>query len=895
MNLTRRGPLVLLACLATALSVIEPASAATARPDLKPTGATLGQTRQVVGGTLSVIYSARNAGTRAAGGSTTRIYLTTVTSAASRQPSDRLLGSGALPRLQARASSGSRRLTVTIPGATRPATYGVRVCLDDPSRVRERRESDNCRLTATRLTVTARPTPPTIPPAGAPDLTVTSATASTGSLTEGSALTVTYAGRNTGPQPAGASTTRVYLTTDETSPGKLPADIRLRGASPLPALAARSDAPAITAGVRVPYGIPAGSYAVRVCVDDLTAVAESDETNNCRLAPAHLTVAATPGDLEVQSYGDAAAWLPDSASLTMLKLFCGATTPPQTMSLTAAVSSVRSRLAATVGGSALDMVAASPLAADAVSAQRLAGTALSQSSPGLALAAMLRAHDLDPQDGGHLVGLAALANSSGMPNEALAFLDAADRLEYRDPAMGIPVQAIAHNERGQALLMTGRPAAARTELSAALVQSPMLSEAARGLAAVEACAGQDAKAIRDNRIGKVRRQTRVPDDVTPEGPEPNIDLTHGVATPLRHLPIAETPVQGVVMADEYVGIDEEIAGEVQADVAERQALEQRLRDVEALLTPAEVERRDDLVTLGHTVTDTADIDALWNRLTDLKDRARERREGFFGGGTGEAPYTLRTLMDDAFQACQGSPDDMCFDNEMKRTCIPELAGVHSQWRVIVGEMQTAGDAWMEAVSTRISAVAANLKDADAHRLLVLLIESLESNAYASLDQEARWWTHDEKIWADYCVTPAEAAPMPAPADGAGNSKGGCPPELKSFNIVLSLGDTSIKGNCEKITVNVSQEVMPLLKAFAEFSYDFRSGTTTYVVGTQGGLEAGGSGVSFKSGLYVTSNRNGMVDMGWRVGPEVNVGAPAVEMGVWGGDMDISFISGPFGG
>jgi hypothetical protein len=66
--------------------------------------------------------------------------------------------------------------------------------------------------------------------------------------------------------------------------------------------------------------------------------------------------------------------------------------------------------------------------------------------------------------------------------------------------------------------------------------------------------------------------------------------------------------------------------------------------------------------------------------------------------------------------------------------------------------------------------------------------------------------------------------------------------------VLSLGDTTIKVNCAKISVNVSQEVLPLVKVFAEFSYDFRSGTTTYVVGTQGGIDVGGSGVPFKSGL-----------------------------------------------
>ncbi|HEY0889583.1 MAG TPA: CARDB domain-containing protein [Nocardioides sp.] len=905
MTLHRRLSLALLTSLATGVTLLPvtltEASAAPAGGDLALSRTTAGPASGLAGSRLTVTYVARNAGSRTVGASTTRVYLTTSTTAR-RQPSDRLLGSGTLPRLKKRASL-SRSIAVSIPSGTRPGSYGLRVCLDARARVRERREANNCRVTRVAVTAasgTPAPGPGTPPgqPASGADLGVTTASADRSTLVEGTELDVTYVARNSGTAAAGPSTTRFYLTTATASARKVPADIRLHGTGDLTGVAAGAGAAGSTVTVRVPFGIPARDYAVRVCADDLGAVAERDETNNCLVVPAPLAVTATPGQLEVQAYTDAEGWYGgDASTLSMLKLLCTYVSPPASFTHESALASIEAQLSATVGASALAQVAASPLAADAVEAQRLAATGVVQESPGLALAAMIRAHRLDPDDAGHLVSVAALAASTGMPNEALALLDAADRREYRDPAMGINQQSIAHSVKGQALMMTGRAAQARTEFAAALEQAPMLSEAAKGLAIVDACAGKDDSALRFAKISKKRRQKKVAEDETPTGPEPNIDMTHGVATPIRQLPIAETPSQGARFHEEHERINTQNHGELDANSEERDALEERLRAVEPLLEPAEVTRRDSLLSLGYAVSQEPDVKALWNDIVEHTDAAHDRVATFFGGGTSVEDYEYTVLSREAADKCLGSPEEFrpCYLREMNAICRPALISAHSDWRSSMGQAQKAADAWMLQLSTRMSAVAANLKDADAHRQLIRSIEFHEISMYGLLNQAALHWTHYEDMYREECVEPLDLPVDPGADAGSAGSPGACPDALKSFNVVLPLSEAvSVKGNCEKLTVAVSPEVMPLLKAFAEFTYDVRSGSMTIVAGSQGGIEAGGTGASFKSGLYVTAGRDGVVDMGWRVGPEVSV-AGAVEMGIYGGDVDISFISGPFGG
>jgi hypothetical protein len=47
--------------------------------------------------------------------------------------------------------------------------------------------------------------------------------------------------------------------------------------------------------------------------------------------------------------------------------------------------------------------------------------------------------------------------------------------------------------------------------------------------------------------------------------------------------------------------------------------------------------------------------------------------------------------------------------------------------------------------------------------------------------------------------------------------------------------------------------------------------------------------AFKSGIYVSADRRGVMDAGWRVGPSATVGAGPVEFSVYKDEIDISFV------
>ena len=93
----------------------------------------------------------------------------------------------------------------------------------------------------------------------------------------------------------------------------------------------------------------------------------------------------------------------------------------------------------------------------------------------------------------------------------------------------------------------------------------MLSEADAGLANVKACSGDKAAAARYVRASRQRSQSPTHTADRPRGPAgPGIDLSQGVASVLRHLPLATTPAQGVAMNDVYKHVQDGLGDEVLA-------------------------------------------------------------------------------------------------------------------------------------------------------------------------------------------------------------------------------------------------------------------------------------------------------------------------------------------
>lgn len=752
-----------------------------------------------------------------------------------------------------------------------------------------------------------------------PDLQVKSAKVDKASITEGDTLRISHVVQNQGKAPARSSVTRFYLTTDvrrslaerrasRTAPRSALGDILLEGD-----VAAGTVRPGRTvtpkpATVTVPVGTPPGSYRVLVCTEDRGAVRESDEADNCRAATTALKVKEAVGTdpLEVRTFSDTYPWpANEDLNLSYIKAFCGSAYPAKSYSLSSALVSVRARLEELAPGG-LAQVRSSGLAADATQAQQLAAGALSAGSPGLAMAAMLEAHRLEPANGRHLVNAAALATSISLPNQAIAFLDAAVGRDFLRPAGAVPHQASALAVRGHALLMLGKYDAAQPLFVRAKQMAPLMTEPDVGLATVAACRGDDAVAARHLRRSRAVSDEPVPavppvgnpgNPGDPEHPEieraePALDLSHGVAGDVRQLPIARTPSDAVEMRDVYYGIKDDLLAEAGVSNTARAQATQRLRAIDAERTYAEVTRRGSILTLLYGVGARGEVAAAEDELSEAIDELNALDDEFWGEGTGENPGTYQVLADAARARCNGSQVPNCYKIEINKTCRPALLEAHESWRQLMVHAQNHANSHFALWSKRMSAYAANLAEPDAHLLGLLQIDTAEQVDYGRLVQQAQIWTNHVRHYRDDCVAPVPPEVLNPPTDWEPASPGECPPALRGVNFRLKLGAVTAKVNCERVEVSVSQNVAPLLAVFADVKWDSRSGNISVWSGLKLGATVGNVvDVGLKSGVYMKIGPDGeFVDAGMRVGPSLSLVGSISSFSAYKHEVDFSFTS-----
>jgi subtilase family serine protease len=251
-------------------------------PDLEQTAVSEPPARMPPGGSFAVSDTVRNAGTAAAGASTTRYYLSKNTR---KDAGDILLGGGRLvPPLEPGAQSAETGTLVRVPAGTEPGLYFLVACADDANAVREGDESNNCRASRTRNEVPALP-----------DLVVTDVNIPAGvTLPPGGAFNIVATIQNIGRADARPSPVNYYLSVDRT---RGPGDITFGRPTPKQVEALRPGTKTTTGEVLVvPLGTPPREYFVLACADDSIdggIVEESDEGNNC--LDAVLKIAVTPG------------------------------------------------------------------------------------------------------------------------------------------------------------------------------------------------------------------------------------------------------------------------------------------------------------------------------------------------------------------------------------------------------------------------------------------------------------------------------------------------------------------------------------------------------------------------------------------------------------------------
>ena len=211
----------------------------------------------VAGAMIAVTDTTKNQGSEAAGASTTRIVFSANNTL---DAGDTELGGHAVPPL-APGVKYIQGISVTVPAQATTGTYSLIAQADTDLDVDETRETNNTRARTLLI---------------GPDLVVNSLSAPT-TAAAGTVMTVTDGTKNQGSEVAGASMTRLYLSTNKTLDA---GDIEL-GSRAVPALnpGVKSVQGIV---VTIQAGTSPGTYYLIAQVDAQQAVTEASESNNTK-------------------------------------------------------------------------------------------------------------------------------------------------------------------------------------------------------------------------------------------------------------------------------------------------------------------------------------------------------------------------------------------------------------------------------------------------------------------------------------------------------------------------------------------------------------------------------------------------------------------------------------
>jgi subtilase family serine protease len=216
------------------------------------------------GKTIAVRVTTKNKGGCSAVASRTKLYLSTNTTY--EATADIYLGSVAVPELGANDSSGLIRKNVTIPAGTVTKTvpyYIIAKADANNTNTKETNENNNIKYKPIKI---------------GPNLIIVSPITAPASAVRGSTITIGATTKNTGGGNAVASTTRLYLSKNNTT---LDSTDTYLGSVRVPRLIAGASSPG-SISVRIHPGIRTGTYYIIALADYDNTVVETNETNNIR-------------------------------------------------------------------------------------------------------------------------------------------------------------------------------------------------------------------------------------------------------------------------------------------------------------------------------------------------------------------------------------------------------------------------------------------------------------------------------------------------------------------------------------------------------------------------------------------------------------------------------------
>jgi tetratricopeptide (TPR) repeat protein len=564
--------------------------------------------------------------------------------------------------------------------------------------------------------------------------------------------------------------------------------------------------------------------------------------------------------------------LPDASLLALLlpvlAVDCVPVAQQSPLTLTQAMGSLHTRLDQIAGAGAIEEFLRNNTQTSASTLDALAGGAMAANNGPGALAALLAVNQNEPTNPAHVVNAAGAAALLGMPNEALALLDAADAMggDFGSP-MGFDGKAIALNNRGFALLELGKYSQAQTQLESANAREPFLAEARMNLAVAQFCQGQDAAATL---LTAVHRSPGVLtlDEV--------FDLSQGVAPVVPSLPYPGSAERLRAYTTAWQKIESDVLAKSAAardreNQARHQVGQEQATDPWPLIT---IQRVGDISNFGDMLGIPTFDDQSPPGLSTLYAAVSK---------ADATTFTLFEKINADFQtwgAQTNTAAQGCIaQNIALASCEPYLQMLN-QGRAQVrqymspffaqeGAYEQAMRAFIDPWYRTLTGLAANLSDPAAHELRVSTAQGDELFQYALVVNRgadimgslATWWASAQD------PEDLSGAPPTDVSDQPGSDP--CSGLLKAAKIQESLFDVvNVTINCEKINLEVSE---PGLGPFAQLTIP-RSGDWTAFMGVKGSLP----GTSAKVGVYLRGNDDSFTDAGIKTSQSFGAGPLKIE-------------------
>ena len=572
--------------------------------------------------------------------------------------------------------------------------------------------------------------------------------------------------------------------------------------------------------------------------------------------------------------------------------YCPAGKPiSSSLTLPKALANARSAVVTLAGSQAVNAFAHSATAESATASRAAAVGMFAGRKPVPALLALLRVHQLQPNDPSILASISALLNILGYPKESLTIVRAADAMSTAPhQAMGISGQAMLLNNEGHALLGLRRWADAERVLRQAVALSPELSEAKVNLAVALLCQHEDTDALKFFRLGQYRKaypMVAVNDMPNPDtAPDLNqaFDLSQGADGAYPTVQIPQT-------WQELDGDRGALWGQTQTDWLNRlsqydQQIQQLKSQVDWLHLPAWVSSRYYQVMIAaYRVGSQPQIKALIDQWQAAWAAFNPFYFGYMHLANGLPAGKLPDLQNArlTWPECNADPPTpAACDARWQQECSNLNASEHASWLPLITAFDQITHKLGRVEYRAMTAVVANLADPTLHRIALLEVQRQWGfGTYVQLLNEVSRWAG--YLNGSYCNAPPPTE-NPTLDDGVQKNSAPCPAALKGVKFSVKLGDfLKASVNCEQVGLEVASKSDVLwIGFFGEGSYNFVKGTGTLFAGVKAGgkIPETNVSVSAKEGLYMSIGGSGITDVGMRVSTSGSyglVGGPTVDM------------------